>query len=52
MRNVKSTNLLYYIINLKLQINLVKVRVPRYTLKKKEFIVKIFLEIKEIEIII
>jgi len=52
MRDVKLTDLLYYIINLKLQINLVKIKVPKYTLREREFAVKIFLEIKEAGIII
>ena len=52
MRDVKPTDLLYYMINLKIQINPIKLRVPRYTLKEREFAAKIFSEIEEVEIIV
>src|SRR5437762_5819630 len=52
MRDVKPTDLLHYVIDLKSQINLVKSRVPRYTLKEREFAAKIFPEMKEAGIII
>ena len=52
MRNIKSIDLLYYVINLKLQINPVKARVLRYTLREREFTAKIFLEIEEVGIVI
>jgi len=40
------------VIDLKLQINLVKSRVPRYTLKEREFAAKIFLEMEEVGTVI
>src|SRR5438034_10843185 len=52
MRDVKPTNLLHHVIELKMQINPVKSRVPRYTLKEREFTAKIFPEMEEAGIVI
>ena len=52
MRDIKPTDLLYYVIDLKLQINSVKSKVSRYTLKEREFAAKIFLKIEEAGIVI
>src|SRR5438034_1247838 len=52
MRDVKPTDLLHHVIDLKQQIKLVKSKVPRYTLKEREFAAKIFPEMEEAGIII
>ena len=52
MRDIKPTDLLYHAIDLKSQINPVKSRVPRYTLKEREFTAKIFPEMEEAGIVI
>jgi len=52
MRNIKPTDLLHYMIDLKMQINPIKSRVPRYILKEREFAAKIFPEMKEVGIIV
>src|SRR5947199_8590065 len=52
MRDVKPTNLLHHAIDLKQQIKPVKSKVPRYTLKEREFTAKIFSEMEEAGIII
>ena len=52
MRDVNSTDLLHHMIDLKMQINSVKSRVPRYTLKEREFAAKIFPEMEEAGIVI
>src|SRR5438046_3174494 len=52
MRDVKPTDLLHHVIDLKQQIKLVKSKVLRYTLKEREFAAKIFPEMEEAGIII
>ena len=52
MRDIKPMDLLYHSIDLRPQINSVKARVPKYTLKEREFAAKIFLEMEEAGIIV
>src|SRR5437667_12631380 len=52
MRDIKPTDLLYHMIELKMQINPIKLRILRYILKEREFVAKIFLEMEKARIII
>ena len=51
MRDVQPTDLLYHTIDLKPRVNPVKAKVPRYTLKEREFSAKIFPEMEEAGIV-